>query len=80
MPSWPSDSALFMRRPAAAASGLRVPQAVADFLMLRVIRESKGTALGVSDQEMVAEIDRVGSWRVSSSVPRGEQGWLLCAG
>ncbi|MEK6561885.1 MAG: pyridoxal-phosphate dependent enzyme, partial [Candidatus Binatota bacterium] len=42
------------------ASGLRVPQAVADFLMLRVIRESKGTALSVSDQEMVAEIDRVG--------------------
>lgn len=42
------------------ASGLRVPQAVADFLMLQVIRESKGTALSVSDQEMVSEIDTVG--------------------
>ena len=42
------------------ASGLRVPQAVADFLMLRAIRESNGTALSVSDQEMLAEIPRIG--------------------
>jgi threonine synthase len=42
------------------ASGLRVPQAVADFLMLQTIRESKGTALSVSDDEMLAEIPRVG--------------------
>jgi threonine synthase len=42
------------------ASGLRVPQAVADFLMLQALRESKGTALSVSDDEMLAEIPRVG--------------------
>jgi len=42
------------------ASGLRVPQAVADFLMLRALRESEGTALSVSDDEMLAEIPRVG--------------------
>ena len=42
------------------ASGLRVPQAVADFLMLQAIRESRGTALSVSDAEMLAEISRVG--------------------
>ena len=42
------------------ASGLRVPQAVGDFLMLRAIRESGGTALSVSDVEMLAEIPRVG--------------------
>jgi threonine synthase len=42
------------------ASGLRVPQAVADFLMLRALRESNGTALSVSDDEMLAEISRVG--------------------
>src|SRR5215471_9238359 len=42
------------------ASGLRVPQAVADFLMLRALRESNGTALSVSDDEMLAEIPRVG--------------------
>lgn len=42
------------------ASGLRVPQAVADFLMLQALRESKGTALSVSDDAMLAEIPRVG--------------------
>ena len=42
------------------ASGLRVPQAVADFLMLQALRESKGTALSVSDEAMLAEIPRVG--------------------
>ncbi len=42
------------------ASGLRVPQAVADFLILRAIRDSHGTALSVSDEEMLAEIPRIG--------------------
>ena len=42
------------------ASGLRVPQAVADFLMLRALRESNGTALSVGDEEMIAEIPRLG--------------------
>ncbi len=42
------------------ASGLRVPQAVADFLMLRALRESQGTALSISDDEMLAEIPLVG--------------------
>ena len=31
------------------ADGLRVPKAVGDFLMLRAIRESGGTAIAVSD-------------------------------
>ena len=42
------------------ASGLRVPQAVGDFLMLRALRESNGTALDVSDEDMIGEIPRVG--------------------
>lgn len=42
------------------ASGLCVPQAVADFLILRALEESKGTALSVNDDEMLAEIPRVG--------------------
>ena len=69
------------------ASGLRVPQAVADFLMLRVIRESKGTALSVSDREMVTEIDHVGSREGIFFCPEGgagvaalcrlvQQGWI----
>jgi threonine synthase len=42
------------------ASGLRVPQAVADFLILQAIRESRGTALSVTDDDMLAEIARLG--------------------
>jgi threonine synthase len=37
-----------------AASGLRVPRAIADFVMLDLIRESGGTAIAVSDEEMIA--------------------------
>jgi len=35
------------------ASGLRVPSAVADFLILHAIRESKGCAISVSDEELL---------------------------
>ena len=53
------------------ASGLRVPQAVGDFLMLRVLRESKGTALSVDDDEMLAEIPRVGQTEGIFFCPEG---------
>ena len=35
------------------ADGLRVPAAVGDFLILRALKESNGTALAVSDEEML---------------------------
>jgi len=35
------------------ASGLRVPKALGDFLVLRAIRESGGTAISISDQDML---------------------------
>ncbi len=38
---------------ATVASGLRVPKAIGDFLVLNGIRESGGTAVAVSDQEML---------------------------
>ena len=43
------------------ASGLRVPKAVGDFLMLRIIRESKGGALAIEDEEMVRVAREVGA-------------------
>jgi threonine synthase len=36
------------------AAGLRVPSAVGDFLILRAIRETGGTAIAVSDEELLA--------------------------
>jgi threonine synthase len=35
------------------ASGLRVPKALGDFLVLRALRESCGTAISVTDQELL---------------------------
>ena len=41
------------------ASGIRVPQAVGDFLILRAVRESKGFAIAVSDDAISAALDEV---------------------
>ena len=35
------------------ASGLRVPSAVGDFLMLDIVRRSGGTAIAVTDDELL---------------------------
>ena len=43
------------------AAGLRVPAAVGDFLMLRALRESNGTAVAVSDDELLEELARFGA-------------------
>jgi threonine synthase len=41
------------------ASGIRVPQAVGDFLILRAVRESGGFAIAVSDDAITAALDEV---------------------
>ncbi|OGC78675.1 MAG: hypothetical protein A2145_06990 [candidate division Zixibacteria bacterium RBG_16_40_9] len=38
------------------ASGLRVPKPFADFLVLKVLKESKGEAIAVSDGEIVLSL------------------------
>lgn len=45
---------------ATIADGLRVPAAVGDFLILRAIRESGGTALAVSDSEITEAVREMG--------------------
>ena len=39
---------------ATIASGLRVPKAIGDFLILDAIRDSKGAAIAVTDEELIA--------------------------
>jgi threonine synthase len=56
------------------AAGLRVPQAVGDFLMLQTIRDSHGTALSASDDEMLVEIARVGKAEGIFFCPEGAAG------
>ncbi|MCH8831098.1 MAG: pyridoxal-phosphate dependent enzyme, partial [Planctomycetes bacterium] len=48
-----ADHAKFFENAATVAAGLRVPAAIGDFLMLRVLRESKGTAVAVSDADLL---------------------------
>ena len=50
------------------ASGIRVPQAVGDFLILRAVRESKGFAIAVDDEAISAGLNEMAR----------EEGFLLC--
>jgi len=43
------------------ASGLRVPKAIGDFLILDAIRASGGTAVAVDDTELVAAVKEIGA-------------------
>jgi len=53
------------------ADGLRVPKAVGDFLVLRAVRESGGTALTVTDRDMVVAMRELGSHEGISAAPEG---------
>ena len=53
------------------ADGLRVPKAVGDFLVLRAVRESGGTALAVADADMVRGMRELGSREGISAAPEG---------
>ena len=69
------------------ADGLRVPAAVGDFLIQRALRESNGTALAVSDEEMMQSARLIGSRQGIFACPEGgatlaallrlrDEGWL----
>jgi len=50
------------------AAGIRVPQAIGDFLILRAVRDSGGFAIAVTDEAITAALDEVAR----------EEGLLLC--
>ena len=54
-----------------AASGLRVPKAIGDFLILDAIRASGGTAVSVSDRELLAAVGEVGAAEGIFAAPEG---------
>jgi threonine synthase len=69
------------------AEGLRVPAALGDFLILRTLRESKGIAVAVSDQEMLESVMQIGRTQGIFCSPEGgatlaafkqlrSQGWI----
>ena len=53
---------------ATVATGIRVPKAVGDFLILRAVRESGGAAIAVEEQDIVAAVEDVAR----------DDGFLLC--
>ena len=59
------------------ADGLRVPGAIGDFLILRALRESRGAAVAVEDDEMIAAMRDIGRLEGISAAPEG--GATLCA-
>jgi threonine synthase len=70
---------------ATAASGLRVPAAVGDFMMLRVLRESRATALTVTDVELLEGVREFSRHQGIYACPEGGAVWnvarkLLAAG
>jgi len=53
------------------ADGLRVPKAIGDFLVLRAVRESGGTAIAVTDADMVRDMRALGAKEGISAAPEG---------
>ena len=53
------------------AAGLRVPSAVGDFLILRALRESGGTAVSVSDDALTSAQSRMTSYEGVFACPEG---------
>jgi threonine synthase len=69
------------------ADGLRVPAAVGDFLILRALRESGGTAIAVSDREIMEAAALLGRTQGLFACPEGaatvaaferlrDEGWI----
>ena len=77
--TWPS--------PQTAAFGINVPKPLGDFLILRALRDSGGTAVAVEDAELLADIGLIGRLEGLFVCPEGaatitaarrlrERGWI----
>jgi threonine synthase len=53
------------------ASGLRVPKAIGDFLILQILADSKGGAIAVEDEEMISTAREVGKGEGLFIAPEG---------
>ncbi len=55
-------------RAATVASGIRVPKALGDFIVLRAVRETGGVCVAVSDADILDAMGRIAR----------EEGFLIC--
>lgn len=56
---------------ATVASGLRVPKAIGDFLILDALRKSGGTAVAVTDDDLMAAVGEIGRLEGMFVAPEG---------
>ena len=56
---------------ATVASGLRVPKAIGDFLILDAVRASNGTAVAVTDSELIKAVAEIGAAEGIFTAPEG---------
>jgi threonine synthase len=66
-----AEAATPWEHPATVADGLRVPRAIGDFLILRAVRESSGTAIAVTDAAMIDGMRELGAVEGISAAPEG---------
>lgn len=66
-----SDASEFWENAATAASGLRVPKALGDFLILAMIRATRGTAVSATDSEMLAAAKQLAASEGIFAAPEG---------
>jgi threonine synthase len=61
---------------ATLANGLAVPRPVGEAMMLRVLRESRGTAIGVTEQEILEGVTELGRREGLFVAPEGAATWM----
>jgi threonine synthase len=66
-----AESAEAWENPRTIASGLRVPRAIGDFLILRAIRESRGTAVAVTDEAIEEAVETLATTEGIFAAPEG---------
>ena len=66
-----TEKAAAWENAATIADGLRVPGAIGDFLILRAVRESGGSAIAVPDRDMIDGMLELGRTEGISAAPEG---------
>ncbi len=66
-----AESSTMWENASTVASGLRVPKAIGDFLILRAVRESGGVAIAVSDEELMRDARRIAAVEGIFAAPEG---------
>jgi threonine synthase len=65
------NAAKFFENAATVASGLRVPGPLGDFMILSMLRQTEGTALTVTDEEMLEAGRELASFEGIFAAPEG---------